>query len=214
MMGSAKATGARTPTISWRTPAPTGQSTSTHPPSSGAATFEALTSASSRIVDAEPARPPRRTVKLSAEEAWTTIEGSHTAIFTTMRRDGTPISLPVWFVVIDRIIFMTTSVSAKKVARVRNNPRAAFVVESGHRWAELRAVHLTGQASVVDDDDLAERVRAASKAKYDAFRIRPVAMPTATRERYGRQAANIRFVPDERILSWDNARMFESPPTG
>lgn len=158
------------------------------------------------------AAKPRRTVKLPVEEAWAGIEGSHTAIFTTMRGDGTPISLPVWFVVIDRIIFVTTSVGAKKVGRVRNNPRAAFVVESGQRWAELRAVHLTGRATVVDDDDLAGRVRAASKAKYDTYRIRPDAMPTPTLERYGRQAAVIRFAPDHRILSWDNSRMIESPP--
>lgn len=169
--------------------------------------------ASNRTVTAEAARL-RRSVKLSVEEAWTAIEGSHTAIFTTVRGDGTPMSLPVWFVVIDRVIFVTTSVAAKKVARVRNDGRAAFVVESGERWAELRAVHLTGRATVVDDDGLAGRVRAASKAKYDAYRIRPDAMPTPTLERYGRQAAVIRFAPDDRILSWDNSRMFASPPDG
>jgi PPOX class probable F420-dependent enzyme len=158
---------------------------------------------------AEPATAPRRTVRLSAEESWATIEASHTGIFTTMRRDGTPISLPVWFVALDRNIYMTTPVGAKKVARVRNNPRAAFVVESGERWAELRAVHLTGRATVVDDDDLAALVRTAADAKYDAFRVQREAMPEATTERYGRQAALIRFTPDDRILSWDNARMFD-----
>jgi nitroimidazol reductase NimA-like FMN-containing flavoprotein (pyridoxamine 5'-phosphate oxidase superfamily) len=164
---------------------------------------------------AEPTKAPRRTVRLSAEEAWATIEGSHTGIFTTMRRDGTPISLPVWFVVIDRNIYMTTPTGAKKVARVRSNSRAAFVVESGERWAELRAVHLTGHATVVDDDDdLIERVRAASDAKYNAFRVQREAMPKATTERYGRQAALIRFTPDDRILSWDNARMFDGPLPG
>jgi nitroimidazol reductase NimA-like FMN-containing flavoprotein (pyridoxamine 5'-phosphate oxidase superfamily) len=153
-------------------------------------------------------RPAKRPgIRLSTDEAWAFVEASHTGIFSTLRRDGVPISLPVWFVVIDRRIYVTPPGGAKKVARVRHDARASFVVESGERWAELKAVHLTGRAGVVDDDELAERVRLASTAKYDAYRTVRTEMPKATQERYGSKGALIEFVADERIVSWDNARL-------
>jgi hypothetical protein len=43
-----------------------------------------------------------------------------------MRRDGTPISLPLWFVVEDRKIWLSTPPGAKKVARVRKEPKSAY----------------------------------------------------------------------------------------
>jgi PPOX class probable F420-dependent enzyme len=152
--------------------------------------------------------PKRRGVRLSADEAWDTIEQSHTGILTTLRRDGMPISLPVWFVALDRQIYVTTPGRAKKVARIRRDPRAAFVVESGERWVDLKAVHLTGRATVVDDRDLLERVQAKQDEKYRAFRMARREMPSATREHYGQETALIRFEPDDRIVSWDNAKLF------
>lgn len=149
----------------------------------------------------------RRTVRLSPDEGWATIEGSHTGIFTTLRRDGMPVALPVWFVVLDRRIYVTTPAGSKKVARVRVDGRASFLVESGERWAELKAVHLTGSAAVIDDGDIATRVRQAMDAKYGVFRSARQAMPAATREHYGARGALICFTPDDRIVSWDNARL-------
>ena len=154
--------------------------------------------------------PQRRGVRLSREEAWDTIEHSHTGIFTTLRRDGVPITLPVWFVALDQRIYLTTPGGAKKVARVRNDARSSFLVEAGERWAELKAVHLTGRALLLDDDTLRERVRAASEAKYAAFRTASAAMPSATKAHYAQTQALICFEPDERVVSWDNARLFAS----
>jgi hypothetical protein len=136
------------------------------------------------------------------------IEASHTGIVTTLRRDGVPISLPVWFVTFDQKIFVSTPAGSKKVTRVRNDARSSFLVEAGERWAELTAVHLTGTVTLVEDEDVIERIRQASEAKYAAFRMASTAMPTATREHYGRSSAYLCFTPDERIVSWDNARLF------
>jgi nitroimidazol reductase NimA-like FMN-containing flavoprotein (pyridoxamine 5'-phosphate oxidase superfamily) len=153
--------------------------------------------------------PAPRGVRLSRDEAWNTIEHSHTGIFTTLRGDGSPIALPVWFVVIDRRIYMTTPSGTKKVSRVRSDARASFLVESGERWAELKAVHLTGRATVVTSDDrLLARVDAAHADKYAAFRTTSTKMPAASRQHYAQERAVVRFEPDERILSWDNARLF------
>jgi PPOX class probable F420-dependent enzyme len=146
-------------------------------------------------------------IRLSREEAWAVVAAAHTGILTTLRADGSPITLPVWFVVVDERIYVGTPAHTKKVARVRRDARASFLVESGERWAELVGVHVTGRARVVDDDDLVSRVHDALDEKYEAHRTRRDVLPEATRRYYDVEMAVIEIVPDERILTWDNSRL-------
>ena len=146
------------------------------------------------------------TVRLDDDEAWAVIEAAHTGILTTLRADGLPITLPVWFVVLDRTIALAAPSRTKKVARVRHDPRASFLVESGKRWAELRAVHLTGRIEVVDDEATRAAIDEALDAKYAAFRTPREAMPEPTQAHYAGRTF-LRLRPDERVLSWDNARL-------
>ena len=94
-------------------------------------------------------------IRLSEDEAWEVLRTAHTGIFTTLRRDGFPVSLPVWFVVEDRTILVAGPAVTKKFARVRHDDRVSFLVESGERWRELRAVHVVGRAEIVEDPDWA-----------------------------------------------------------
>jgi PPOX class probable F420-dependent enzyme len=147
-------------------------------------------------------------VRLTPDEAWAVLERAHTGILTTLRRDGWPISLPVWFVALDGGLYIAGPARTKKFGRVRHDPRVSFLVESGDRWSELVGVHVTGRAHVVTDPALLARVAAALAAKYAAFRTPRAAMPDATRARYEGETTTIEIVPDERILSWDNSRLF------
>jgi hypothetical protein len=140
---------------------------------------------------------------------WAELAAAHTGIFTTLRADGVPITLPVWFVALDGRIFVGGPAHTKKIARVRHDARCSFLVESGLRWAELRAVHLTGTARLVTDPALVARVDAALDAKYSAFRTPIDEMPDATRGYYDTGTATIEITPDDRVLSWDNQRLFE-----
>jgi PPOX class probable F420-dependent enzyme len=158
--------------------------------------------------DTSAPAPKRRGVRLSADEIAEMLEHTHTGILTTLRRDGVPIALPVWYVALDGRIFVSTPGASKKVARVRHDARASFLVESGERWIDLKAVHLTGRATILDDAELAQRVGAAMEAKYAAFRTVPTEMPTATKQHYAQPPAVICFEPDERVVSWENAKLF------
>ena len=89
-----------------------------------------------------------RGVRLSDDEAWAALEAAHTGVLTSLRRDGWPISLPVWFVVLDRRIYVSGPAHTKKFARVRHDPRVSFLVESGERWVDLLGVHVTGTARI------------------------------------------------------------------
>ena len=152
-------------------------------------------------------------VRMNRDEAWDVLEHAHTGVFTSLRADGWPISLPVWFVALDRRIYVAGPARTKKFARVRNDPRVAFVVESGTQWAELVGVHVTGHAGFLQAGERLDRVTAALHAKYERFRTPRPEMPANTRVHYETQTATIEIVPDDRILSWDNARLFtpESP---
>ena len=145
-------------------------------------------------------------IRLTEDEAWGVVQSAHTGILTTLRRDGVPIALPVWFAVDDRTITLMTPSTTKKIARVRRDPRASFLVESGEKYVELQGVHLTGRVEIVDDADAKARIQDSVDAKYAAFRPAAGALPARAQAFYAQQAY-LRFVPDGRILTWDNARL-------
>lgn len=146
-------------------------------------------------------------VRMTAEEAWARVAAAHTGIVTSLRRDGVPIATPMWFCVVDDAVHFRTPDGSKKAGRLRHDPRIGFLVEGGTRWAELWAVHLAGRAEFVTDPDVVERVGAALSAKYAGFRTARTEMPDATRTHYERPAAVIRIDAEERIVSWDNAKL-------
>ena len=147
------------------------------------------------------------TVRMTEDEAWTMIAEAPVGILTTLRTDGTPVALPLWFVALDRCIY--TSTRGKKLERVARDGRSSFLVDAGSAWSELRAVHLTGHSDVLDgDDDVLPTVLAALADKYGALRARGAAMPKVSREAYKRASGGvIRFTPDPSILTWDNRKI-------
>jgi PPOX class probable F420-dependent enzyme len=145
-------------------------------------------------------------VRLTPDEAWDVLDRAHTGILTTLRRDGMPISLPTWFAALDRTICLTAPSGTKKLARLRHDPRASFLVESGERWAELEAVHLTGRIETVTVEAEIDRIAQALDVKYAAFRTATTEMSEATRNHYAGRTY-LRLVPDDRILSWDNRKL-------
>jgi PPOX class probable F420-dependent enzyme len=145
-------------------------------------------------------------VRLTPEEQWATLEAAHTGIFTSLRRDGAPVALPVWFAVVDRRIYLRTPAKAKKVARIRNDERASFLVESGLAWKELKAVHLTGRAVLLEPGEETERAGQVMNAKYRAYRTERKTMPDASKKHYARFVW-IRFDPEGKPLTWNNAKL-------
>jgi hypothetical protein len=145
-------------------------------------------------------------VRLTDDEAWAFLEAGHTGIFTTLRADGWPVSLPVWFVVVDRRIYVGTPARAKKVARVRNDRRGCFLVEAGEAWTELAAVEVPVHASLVGRGGEADLAIAAIDVKYGAFRPAANRLPSATTKHYDSQAL-LRLEPAGPALTWDNARI-------
>jgi nitroimidazol reductase NimA-like FMN-containing flavoprotein (pyridoxamine 5'-phosphate oxidase superfamily) len=144
---------------------------------------------------------------MTDEEIWSFVTDAHTGIMTTLRRDGVPIALPLWFVCLDRRIYLRTR--GKKLQRIANDGRAGFLVEAGERWADLKAVHLTGRAEIVDlDAELARRFGEEMDRKYAPFRTNAEEMPAETAKHYATAIGGVvRFTPEGRILNWDNHKL-------
>jgi PPOX class probable F420-dependent enzyme len=145
-------------------------------------------------------------IRLSEDEAWAVIAAAHTGILTTLRADGAPVTLPMWFVADGHTVVFTTFEGTKKLARIRRDPRASFLVESGARWAELCAVHLSGTIEMVEDPAEVARLDALLDDKYASFRTARSAMPEKTADHYSGKHT-LRLVPSGRVLTWDNSRL-------
>jgi hypothetical protein len=144
--------------------------------------------------------------RLTEEEAWEYVARAHTGHYTTLRRDGRPITLPVWYVVIDRAIYIRTPAGTSKLKRIRHDPRGYFVADSGQSWGELVAVTMAVTATIVEAPVLIEQVQAATDAKYAGLQAPLERLPPAVRERYG-AFQTIRLVPDGRVGSWNNSAL-------
>lgn len=147
-------------------------------------------------------------VRLSDEETWAFLERGHTAVLTTLRRDGAPASVPMWFVVDGRTVCVRTLERSKKALNMRRDPRVSLVVEEGLAWADLRAVVLAGLAREETDATELARLQAAFDAKYRDFKA-PADLPQATRRHYAAAWSFFRIEPHGRTLTWANAKLLE-----
>jgi PPOX class probable F420-dependent enzyme len=146
-------------------------------------------------------------VRLDAAEIREFLAKAHTGVLTSLRADGWPVSLPLWFATLDDKVYVRTPERSKKIARLRKDDRVSFLVETGLRWAELKAVVITGRAVFVDDPAEVARASAALDAKYRAFRGPEVALPAATQRHYAVPFATLRIDPVQAPLTWDNAKI-------
>lgn len=85
--------------------------------------------------------------------------------FTSYKRTGEPVSLPVWVVPFDDGYAFTTDPDAFKVKRVRNNPKVTLRVCSVRGKVGLDAIEFHGTAEYVDAAT-ADRVNKAIRRKY------------------------------------------------
>src|SRR5262249_57027853 len=83
-----------------------------------------------------------------------------------LQRNGWPISLPMWFVALDRHIYLRTPAHSKKLVRIRHDSRGNFLVERGERWKELCAVMMRVEAERVEAGEEYDRALAALTRKY------------------------------------------------
>ena len=147
------------------------------------------------------------------------LEHEPTVIFTTLGRDGRPLSLPMWYVYHNGHIYISTGGESQKVKNVRRDPRVCVVVETGEKISELKAVVIQGKCEIVENEDETARVRELFTAKYAAARGQQAAQPQRTTQPQQPQPSRalLKIIPDpppakrrargEQAISWDYAKI-------
>jgi hypothetical protein len=117
------------------------------------------------------------------------------------------VALPVWFVVIEREVYVRTPEESKKASRVRHDPRIHFLVEEGERWEELKAVSFGGMAECTADPETVGRVLSARADKYRGRVASRTELPAATVAHYAAAGVVLRITPTEPLVTWDNRKI-------
>jgi nitroimidazol reductase NimA-like FMN-containing flavoprotein (pyridoxamine 5'-phosphate oxidase superfamily) len=142
-------------------------------------------------------------ITMSDADIWGMLAAADKGVFVSLRKSGAPIALPVWFVVHERSIYLRTPARSKKIARITGDDRVAFLVDDGRAWAELRGIHVSGTADVVDDTQLSDVITMLIDTKYAGLRTASSQRAAATNEHYADRRL-IKIKPDQ-IMSWDNS---------
>jgi PPOX class probable F420-dependent enzyme len=145
-------------------------------------------------------------VTMSDEEIAGFISDHGDAVLTTLRADGRPVPLPVWYVAFDGVLYFRTPPRSKKVANIERDPRVAVLLDDGERWEHLRGVLIQGTAERVTDEALQERVVAAFDELFADRKLSDERLPTSAATRYSAMAVYRVKVP-EGPVSWDNRKL-------
>lgn len=145
-------------------------------------------------------------INFTNDEAWAELAVAHTGIFTTLKQDGWPVPLPTWFAAIDECIYFRTPRRAKKLARLRHDPRGTFLVERGIVWVELAAVMLPVRATILEDGTESDHAKETISAKYADVTMPTRKIPSAATKNYDGMTV-VRLAPAGPFVSWDNSRL-------
>jgi nitroimidazol reductase NimA-like FMN-containing flavoprotein (pyridoxamine 5'-phosphate oxidase superfamily) len=119
----------------------------------------------------------------------------------TVRPDGDPHVVPLWFVWHDGTLFLNSTLGNPTVENMLRTGRAAAVVDDGESYDVLRGVVLTGRVERAEDDPRLPDVERTWSDKY----LEGGELPY----RRWRDRVWVRLAP-ERTSSWDFRRIPEA----
>ena len=114
----------------------------------------------------------------------TDLDAAKYVSFTTYKKDGNPVSLPVWVVPFEGGYAFTTDHDAFKVKRVRRDSRATLAVCTFKGQVAPDAIVHIGTAVVLDGPD-SKRVAALVRKKYSVMYLAIIAQ-SAVRRLFGK----------------------------
>jgi len=101
----------------------------------------------------------------SSDQAWAEVGRATYVSFTSHRKDGSPVSTPVWIAPDGDDLYFFSDTGAYKVKRIRNNPAVALQPCDVRGRVRDGAPLVTGRAEVLDHSET-PRVRRIVNRKY------------------------------------------------
>jgi PPOX class probable F420-dependent enzyme len=136
----------------------------------------------------------RLDLSLTPEDMDRFLTEQRTIRLATATPNGRPHVVPLWFVWVDRTIFMNSTLGNVTVRNLERNPAATGAVDDGDTYDQLRGVLIEGSIERADDDPRLDTVMHRWSEKYMGGNPLPYAR--------WRNRAWFRLVPD-RFTSWD-----------
>ena len=136
------------------------------------------------------------------------LNAPRTGVLSTIAKDGGPHSAGMWFVARDGALEMWTYAKSQKAVNLRRDSRAAFLVEHGENYGDLRGVLVRGRVELVTDFDSIVGIGRALYARYTEPRTgRPVDEgPIVEIERQASKRIGL-VLPLVDVASWDHSRL-------
>ena len=101
----------------------------------------------------------------TTDEVWAQVGRASYVLFTSYRKNGTPVSTPVWIAPDGNDLYFFSDTGAWKVKRVRNNPAVTLQPCDVRGKVKDGAPVVSGQAEVLDHAET-RRVRRIVNRKY------------------------------------------------
>lgn len=99
---------------------------------------------------------------LTEEQVSQRLKDERNLWLASVRANGAPHLVPIWFVALDDRLYLCTGPKSVKARNLRANPRVAFALEDGSS-----PVIFEGTARILEIPDAPPGVAPAFKAKYD-----------------------------------------------
>lgn len=141
-------------------------------------------------------------ISMTEEEAKLFIAGRKLCRIATVSPRGTPHVVPIWFVVLDGEIYISTQASTRKGRNMEASDRVGLVFDRGWSFDDFRGVSFQGRVERVVSPELEERVREAMAQKYFGSNRHPGYLFLSRMP----DSVVYRFVP-ESTYSWDSDKL-------
>lgn len=140
-------------------------------------------------------------IALSYEESKAFLDSQVWLRVATVDSDKELWNLPTHFTRLEDEIYFDEDPDSMIVRNVESNSNVCAVADTGYSYDDLVGTILQGEASIVEDKDTIEKVKASTFEKYKALTRRPPVQEYANRK-------FVKIVPSNsfEVLSWDFGR--------
>jgi|SRR5271163_2760748 len=145
-------------------------------------------------------------LQLTEDERDALLGTAHTVMVTTLRRDGWPVTLPLWFVWTDGHLYIGTPPSSAKIKRIHHDDRCSVLVEAGDAWVDLAAIEFPARAVQLEPGPDTERIAKLLDEKYADFQPPWDRVPEVVLRSYA-DRTYLRMEPAGPVLSWANSKI-------
>ncbi|MEB3368435.1 PPOX class F420-dependent oxidoreductase [Saccharopolyspora mangrovi] len=150
----------------------------------------------------------RGQITMSEDEIVEFIDERRVVILASVKSDGRPHLVPMWFVPDGTTIEVWSYGTSQKTVNLRRDPRATLLLETGTDYGELRGVSLECDVEVLEGPEEIERLGLALAVRYGQL-TEAEAKDEGVRELMRARAAKrvgLRFTPT-RTITWDHRKL-------